>query len=164
MKAINTQPYFNGNGKHAHAQTEHAIAVAVVIDPNKITVREVMHEGVVSCASDVRLAEAAKLMLDSRMRSLIVVDGDCGLAGIVSQSDMVDARLQFGNTQEWTEMVVGDIMSSDVVTVTPDVSIKDAARILIENRIHRVVVTAHEDVCTPIGILSMGDIMRYMMV
>ena len=161
MKAIYEKPYLNGNGKHAPALG--AVAEKPIEDPNLISVRNVMHEGVVSCASCISLAEAAKLMLDSKMRSLIVVDGDCGLAGIISQSDMVDARLQYGNTSAWTGMKVGEIMSSDVVTVTPDMNIKDAARVLIEHRIHRVVVTEHEDSCNPIGVLSMGDILRHMM-
>ncbi len=160
MKAIYEGPYHNGNGAHAAAQR--VISVKTIEDPAQITVREVMHEGVVSCASSISLAEAARLMLESKMRSLIVVDGDCGLAGIISQSDMVDARMKYGNTAAWIEMPVGDIMSSDVVTVTPDVSIKDAARVLIEHRIHRAVVTEHEDSCTPIGVLSMGDILRRM--
>lgn len=155
----------NGTGKHASQGSIQRIAEAItMIDPAQLKVRDIMHEGVVSCNSSINLAEAAKLMLDSKMRSLIVVDGDCGLAGIISQSDMVDARLQYGAGDQWNYMTVAEIMSSDVVTVTPEVSIKEAARILIESRIHRVVVTEHEDSCTPIGVLSMGDIMRHMMI
>ena len=84
MKAISEAPHLNGNGKHASAHG--AIALKTIDDPTQITVRDIMHEGVVSCASCISLAEAAKLMLTSKMRSLIVVEGDCGLAGIISQS------------------------------------------------------------------------------
>jgi len=41
-------------------------------------------------------------------------------------------------------------------------SLQDAARILVNHRIHRVVVSDPDDLCKPIGILSLGDIMRYL--
>jgi CBS domain-containing protein len=49
-----------------------------------------------------------------------------------------------------------------VLTVTPDMDLRDAAKIMVDHRIHRVVVAEVEDLCNPIGMLSVGDIMRYM--
>jgi len=49
-----------------------------------------------------------------------------------------------------------------VLTVTPDMSLKEAAKIIVDHRIHRVVVAEADDMCNPIGILSLGDIMRYL--
>lgn len=132
-------------------------------DPATILVQDVMHEGVVSCDSSLGLPDAAKLMLESQMRSLIVVDADCGLAGIVSQSDMVNARLLHTDAKQWDHFCIRDIMTSMVLTVTPEMPIKEAARVMIEHRIHRVVVADINDPCHPLGVLSMGDIMRYMM-
>lgn len=141
------------NGKHGMVAT----------DPSGMTVNDVMHEGVVSCDSSLSLPEAAKLMLDSQMRSLVVVDADCGLAGIVSQSDMVNARLLHAEAKQWDHLSIRDIMTSMVLTVTPEMLIKEAARVMIEHRIHRVVVADVNDPCHPVGVLSMGDIMRHMM-
>ena len=132
-------------------------------DPDRITVQEVMHEGVLSCDSTLGLPEAAKLMMDAKMRSLVVIDADCGLAGIVSQSDMVNARLLQHEGQNWNMMTVRDVMTSMVLTVTPETTIKEAARLMIEYRIHRVVVAGDDNPCQPVGVLSMGDVMRYMM-
>jgi CBS domain-containing protein len=141
------------NGKHG----------MTTADPSSMTVNDVMHEGVVSCDSSLSLPEAAKLMLDSQMRSLVVVDADCGLAGIVSQSDMVNARLLHAEAKQWDHLSIRDIMTSMVLTVTPEMLIKEAARVMIEHRIHRVVVADVNDPCHPVGVLSMGDIMRHMM-
>jgi CBS domain-containing protein len=54
-------------------------------------------------------------------------------------------------------------MTPEVATVTPDTPIKEAARVMIDKRIHRVVVSDSNDPCKPLGVLSMGDIMRHMM-
>ena len=38
-----------------------------------------------------------------------------------------------------------------------------AAKVMIEQHIHRIVVVADSDPCNPVGILSMGDLVRDMM-
>ena len=139
------------------------IFMTTMADPSQMLVSEVMHEGVLSCDSTLGLPEAAKLMMDAKMRSLVVIDADCGLAGIVSQSDMVNARLLQSEGQQWSTMTIRDIMTSMVLTVTPATTIKEAARLMVEYRIHRVVVAGDDDPCRPLGVLSMGDVMRYMM-
>ncbi len=134
-----------------------------IADPTQIKVKDVMHEGVLSCDSSLGLPDAAKLMMDARMRSLVVIDADCGLAGIVSQSDMVNARLLQEEGENWNSMTIRDIMTSMVLTVTPEMTIKEAARLMIEYSIHRVVVAGEDNPCVPVGVLSMGDVMRHMM-
>jgi acetoin utilization protein AcuB len=155
MNEVGNKSALNGKNLGAH--------VAISSDASSMTVNDVMHEGVVSCDSSLGLPEAAKLMLESKMRSLVVVDADCGLAGIVSQSDMVNARLLHAESKQWDHLAIRDIMTSMVLTVTPAMPIKEAARVMIEHRIHRVVVADVNDPCHPLGVLSMGDIMRHMM-
>ncbi len=125
-----------------------------------MTVRDAMHKGVVSCDSSISVREAARLMNEKRLRSLVVVDFDCALAGIISETDIVAARLV--HDKPWDQLTVGEIMTNRVLTVTPDMSLKEAARIIVDHRIHRVVVAEPDDICNPIGILSLGDIMRYL--
>lgn len=127
-----------------------------------MTVRDAMHVGVVSCDPSTTVLEAVRLMNEKRLRSLVVLDFDCGLAGIVSEMDIVAARLVHEGGKPWDQMTVGEIMTNRVLTVTPDMSLQDAARILVNHRIHRVVVSDPDDLCKPIGILSLGDIMRYL--
>lgn len=127
-----------------------------------MTVRDAMHKGVVSCDSSISVRDAARMMNEKRLRSLVVVDFDCALAGIISETDIVAARLVHEGGKPWDQLTVGEIMTNRVLTVTPDMSLKEAAKILVDHRIHRVVVAEPDDMCNPIGILSLGDIMRYL--
>lgn len=127
-----------------------------------MTVRDAMHKGVVSCDSSISVRDAARIMNEKGLRSLVVVDFDCALAGIISETDIVAARLVHEGGKPWDQLTVGEIMTNRVLTVTPDMSLKEAAKIIVDHRIHRVVVAEPDDICNPIGILSLGDIMRYL--
>jgi len=121
-----------------------------------------MHHGVVTCDSSISVRDAVRLMNEKRLRSLVVVDFDCALAGIITEMDIVAARLVHEGGKPWDQLTVGEIMTNRVLTVTPDTSLKEAAKLLVSHRIHRLVVAESDDMCTPIGILSLGDIMRYL--
>jgi CBS domain-containing protein len=120
-----------------------------------------MHKGVVSCDSSTTVHDAARLMSEKGMRSLVVVDFDCALGGIISQSDIVAARLLNTSGRSWDHLTVGEVMTNRVFTVHPDMSLTEAAQVMVDHRIHRVVVAEVDDLCNPVGMLSMGDIMRY---
>ena len=53
-------------------------------------------------------------------------------------------------------LLVKDIMTKDVLTIEPDKSVVNAAQMMLENRIHALVV--HED-SKPIGIITSYDIL-----
>ena len=128
-----------------------------------VHVRDAMHEGIASCDSSMTCQTAAELMLGSQLRSLVVIGADCGLVGIVTQTDLVDAKLVHQRDQKWEDLPIGDIMHSDVLTVTPDATLEDAARLMVDHHVHRLVVVPVDDPCAPIGVVSMGDVMRHMM-
>jgi CBS domain-containing protein len=129
-----------------------------------MTVRDAMHIGVETCDSSTTLREAVQRMTTARLRSLVIVDFDCALGGIISESDIVTAQLLGRNSKAWDQVTVGEIMTDRdrVMTVTPDMELREAAKIMVAHRIHRVVVAERDDMCNPTGMLSMGDIMRYM--
>lgn len=125
-----------------------------------VFVRDVMRQGVVSCSPDTTIRDAARMMVTAGVRALVVTDGECGLAGIVSQTDLVGATLVRPNVHYWDGLRVRDVMTAQVVTVTPDVKLEEAARMLVDGKIHRLVVVSSDEPCQPIGVLSMGDIVR----
>lgn len=129
-----------------------------------MTVRDAMHVGLETCDSSTTLRDAVHRMTQTRLRSLVIVDFDCALGGIISESDIVTAQLLGKNSKAWEQVTVGEIMvgRDRVLTVTPDMDLREAAKIMVDHRIHRVVVAEISDLCNPIGMLSMGDIMRYM--
>lgn len=126
-------------------------------------VQDVMHKGVVTCPEDVALPDAARLMAQRSVRALVITDSNCGLRGILSQSDLVNARLENADQDAWRKLTVSEVMTRAVLTVKPVDTLAAAAKTMVQNHIHRIVVVDDDDACNPVGILSMGDLVRDMM-
>jgi len=118
-------------------------------------VRDRMHMGLVACSRDDTLGSASKLMVDSDVHALVVVEGEKAV-GVLSQTDLVLAR-QGRKLEDVRKMSVGEFMSEGCVTVDIDSPMPDAITTMLKLRIHRVVVTEND---RPVGVLSMTDIVR----
>ena len=101
------------------------------------------------------------MMAEKKVRALVVIDGHCALAGILSQTDLVNATLMQLGTHPWQDMMVCDVMTRDVLTVSSEMLLSEAAKLMVDRGVHRLVVidSQHSD-CSPVGVLSVGDIMR----
>jgi len=130
------------------------------VDPPR-TVGELMTDGAVMASTDLSLADAAELMDFYRVSGLPVVDGDGYLVGVISQTDLLHARTTRALWQAWPGLTVRHLMTGPAVTVTSEVSLDEAARLMERRRIHRLVVVADDDE-TPIGVLSVSDLVRAM--
>jgi CBS domain-containing protein len=131
----------------------------VVVEPR--TVGELMTDDPVVVNVDMPLADAAAMMDFYRISGLPVVDWEGCLVGVVSQTDMLHARTTEPLWSAWPGLAVRHLMTRPAVSVTADVSVEEAARIMDERRIHRLVVTT-ADGETPIGVLSVSDLVRAM--
>jgi len=121
-------------------------------------VRDVMHRKVISCRVDTTLKEVAARLDSERINALVVVDESGDLSGIVSQTDLVKAW-----DREWENMVAEDVMTSDVVTIVADIPVLAAVEMMVDNQIHRVVITQGGLAPRrPVGVLSMTDVVREM--
>jgi CBS domain-containing protein len=125
------------------------------------TVGELMTGDPVVARVDMPLADAAAMMDFYRVSGLPVVDGEGCLVGVISQTDLLHARTTEPLWSAWPGLSVLHLMTHPAVAVTPDVSVDEAARLMEERRIHRLVVTA-ADGETPIGVLSVSDLVRAM--
>lgn len=126
-----------------------------------LRVRDAMHQGAVSCDVNTPIGEAIKLMESAGVRSLVVTRDQTTLCGFVSQSDLVNASLNSTNAN-WKSAPVNSIMKRKVTTVMPETLLQDAAKKMINNHIHRLVVVTEEDQSRAIGVLSMGDVMHHL--
>ena len=121
-------------------------------------VRDVMHRKVISCRVDTPLKEVARRLHSERINALVVVDEGGDLAGVVSQTDLIKAF-----EQEWENMVAEDVMTPDVVAINGDIPVRAAVELMIDNQIHRVVITQGGLAPRrPVGVLSMTDLVREM--
>lgn len=125
------------------------------------TVREVMTRGTIAVRDDVPLAEAAKLLDKHHISGVPVVDRDGYVVGVLSQTDLLRARVIDHLWSVFPGLSVRHLMTAPAVTATEDASIEDAAALMERNQIHRLVVV-DADGRTPVGILSVSDLIHQM--
>jgi CBS domain-containing protein len=125
------------------------------------TVREVMHQGVLTCTPDTSIQLAAKQMVEQDVSALVVVNTNGHMIGLLSRTDLVKVRLDTPDKAELRTRSVANIMTTDVVSVHADDTLQTAAELIMGRHIHRVVVIEDEDGGKkPVGILSITDMVR----
>jgi CBS domain-containing protein len=129
-----------------------------------ILVKDYLTAHVISITPDTSLLEAHRLMGVERIRALPVLDGD-HLVGIITRTDLMSAdpsRLTGKHQQEVALKIqtqsVERIMSRSLITVSPEAAIIEAARLMLENKIHALPVLTSEK--RMIGILTESDLFR----
>ena len=127
------------------------------------TVRDWMHPGVITCRPDTPVDQVAITIDEKDISALVVVDEAGNAIGVISRTDLVNARFIQPYMKHWRGMSAEHLMSKPVISVSPDTRIKEAVAVLQERRIHRlVVVEQHAGRVRPIGILSVTDLARHM--
>jgi len=145
---------------------------------------DIMFKDLVVASPDQSLAELEKLLIDSKVSGVPVVEGG-RLVGVVSRSDIVrapvlmevfdrvvtDAVDLYDNQGDAFEhkqhepfagfrsgierMTIRSIMREQVVTCSPDTPVAKVADEMLRHRIHRVIVCQGD---RPVGIISSLDI------
>lgn len=124
-------------------------------------VGEVMHHGVLTCRRDTPIQDVARFMADNDVSALVVVNDDDNMIGLISRTDLVNARLYEQYWKHWRGLTAGHIMITDVVVVNPKDTMQHASKLMMERHIHRVVVVEPgEQGGKPVGVLSVTDVVR----
>jgi signal-transduction protein with cAMP-binding, CBS, and nucleotidyltransferase domain len=125
------------------------------------TVRDVMHQGVLTCKPDIPIQEVARQMVEHDVSALVVVDESNHMLGLISRTDLVKLRIDAQSKDNWRDLPVSQIMVKDVVAVHADDTLQYASELIMKRHIHRVVVIEDdEDGKRPVGILSITDVVR----
>lgn len=101
--------------------------------------------------------EAANVMGDRRVGCLIVVDPNREPLGIITERDVL--RRVVARGLDPRRVKVFDVMSKPLITAGPETSIRDAARIMVSNRIRRLPVVEGSRL---IGIVTSADLARHL--
>lgn len=115
-------------------------------------VKDIMTTDVVKICSQETADVAARTLEHYNIGALPVCGLDGRLEGVLTDRDLVVRCLASGK-QGGT--LVGDLMTRQVITVTPDTEVAEAARLMGQNQIRRLPVLSGRTVC---GMLSLGDI------
>ena len=116
-------------------------------------VNEVMTRGVECVSPDATLQEAARKMKDLDVGPLPVCDKD-RLAGILTDRDIVVRAVAEGRDPRSAH--VRDVMTPDVVYCFEDQDVQEAARLMEEKQVRRLVVLDRAK--RLVGIVSLGDL------
>jgi CBS domain-containing protein len=122
-----------------------------------ITVRQLLDRkgrAIYSIGPEDPVLEAIQLMADHYIGALLVMKG-AELAGIVSERDYARKVVLLGRSA--SETPAWQIMSSPVVTVSPDSSLDDCMRLMTEKRIRHLPVMEGGQVA---GVISIGDLVK----
>ena len=117
------------------------------------TIRDVMTPDPVTVPETASVVEAARLMRDRDVGSIVVTTVDGRARGLVTDRDVTVRVVAEGRDPATT--TVGDTASRELTSVSPDTPVEEAVRQLRGKAIRRLPVMEGDRV---VGIVSIGDI------
>ncbi|MER5480274.1 CBS domain-containing protein [Streptomyces sp. NPDC002734] len=122
------------------------------------TVGQVMTCEVVRARRGTQFKEVVRLLDHHRISGLPVVDDDDKVVGVVSGTDLLRAQAYRDGSEPRGAVTAGDLMTSPAITVHPEQSVPDAARLMERRGVERLPVVDEED--RLIGIATRRDLLR----
>ncbi len=146
---------------------------------DELTVRDIMQANVVTVGPQSTVRELAATLAEHKISGVPVVDDGGKVVGMVSEADVIlqDAGFHFPYYIQFLESViylqsvakfeerfrkafgtkVEEVMSKDVVEISPDASVHDAATLMADHKVNRLPVVEQDRL---IGIITRGDIVQ----
>jgi CBS domain-containing protein len=122
-------------------------------ETHETPVSEIMSSPVVTVAGETTIAEAAGVLADQHIGSLVV--GEDIIEGIVTETDIVRA---VGDDLDLDTTPVADLMSDPVVTIRPHESVQVAGERMGHNGVKKLPVTENGE---PVGIVTTTDLAHF---
>ena len=116
-------------------------------------VRELMTSPAIRIHRDEPVSVAARTLEHYNIGSLPVCGSDGSVCGMVTDRDIVLRCLAPERRPEQT--TVGQVMTGRVLTVSPDMDAKEAAKLMGEKQVRRLPVVENGKLC---GMVSLGDL------
>ena len=130
-------------------------------------VREYMTPNPVTITADVSVPQALRIMRDNKVRRLPVLDGKGKLVGIVSDKDLLHASPSPATSLAiWeindllAKLKVEKVMTREVVTVSEDLPLEEAASIMVDRRIGGLPVMREQSLA---GIITETDLFKVLL-
>jgi CBS domain-containing protein len=145
-------------------------------------VADVMSCDPIVVRAETPLKEAIQILAERRISGLPVVDDVGKLVGIISETDLMwqetgvtppayimflDSVIYLRNPATYDRdlhkalgQTVGEVMSKNPITISPNKTLKEAAQLMHDRSVHRLPVL--DSAAQVIGVLTRGDIIRAM--
>ena len=121
----------------------------------------------VTATPDMSISEASTLMKQEKVHRLPVLDKDKKLVGIITEKDILYASPSPASSLSIHEMAyllskltVKKLMSKNVVTITKDTTVEEAARMMVDQDLSCLPVLEDEKL---IGIVSKSDMFKILL-
>lgn len=110
---------------------------------------------VYTVGEDKLLSEAINTLVTNNIGSLIVLNGEARITGIVSERDIL--RITHSDRSTFFNRPVKEIMSKNLIIVEPDDDMEYCESVMTKNRIRHLPVVKDKIL---IGIISIGDVVK----
>ncbi len=121
------------------------------------TVRDLMHRGLITCRQDATLGQVAVLLTQHHVHALAVVDRDNRPMGLISDFDLLAGEWLSADADSLATMrklCAADLMSYPIISVDAEAPLHEAAHLLIEKDVNRLLVTENGKA---VGMISGSD-------
>ncbi len=104
---------------------------------------------------DATIRQAVEMLKSHNIGALLVTDNNGQLSGILSERDII--RRSLNQETGFRDEHVSKSMTSDVVSVAPDIGINEVMEIMTNSRIRHIPVVENGDI---VGLVSIGDVVK----
>jgi len=131
-----------------------------------MNVSEIAHTVLITVTMDYTIGRARDIMKNKKIRHLLVMDGS-ELVGLITDRDVsshlsprIDTSIESAEDVKTLETKIHQVMTRNLITVSPDTPIAEAASFLLKHKIGCLPVVDKEG--SAVGIVTDADFLRYL--
>ena len=131
-----------------------------------MNVSEIAHTVLVTVTMDHTIGRARDIMKMKKIRHLLVMDGS-ELVGVITDRDVrshlssrIDTPIESSEDEKTLETKIHKVMTRDIITVSPDAPIGEAASLLLKHKIGCLPVIDKDG--SAVGIVTDADFLGYL--
>jgi len=121
-------------------------------------IKDVMHQKILTVEPDMSIAETAKFMREHKI-GCVVIEKESKFIGIITERDILIKVVAAGKNSEQVQAI--DIMSTNLITMDEESTIQEAAALMADKHIRRLLITKEGKIAGIITIRETSKYIRY---